>query len=362
MKTPFKEEELQVIGEHIDTAAWKSFLGPSPRLNTPITARENFNHVLKRDGGAMWIPTMSDFLSIESRVNKDHIARAEVMDLGPLYGDDEKGGPDMFGIEWVFVPSAGGSMVQPGNPTLKDANDWPNVIKFPDVDAMDWAACAALNAPMNESVRPLKATFQNGLFERLISFMDFEGAAMAIIDEDQKDAVHALFARLCDLYEAMITKYAECLKLDGVMFHDDWGSQAHPFFSLKTCKEMLMPYIKRLADFCHAKGLWFEQHSCGYNEALLPAMVEAGVDMWMPQPMNPVEKMVEEYGDKIILGMYAPIGMGATHEENDAAAKAFAEKYAPQIHTKPILLVNFGVDQEFVQLVYKYSRDIIASL
>ena len=39
-------------------------------------------------------------------------------------------------------------------------------------------------------------------FERLISFMDFENAAVALIDDSQKDAVKS-FSSLCDLYEAL---------------------------------------------------------------------------------------------------------------------------------------------------------------
>ena len=55
-----------------------------------------------------------DFCNLESRTNIDHVARAEVMDMGPPYKDEEKGGKDLFGINWVYVPTVGGSMVQPG--------------------------------------------------------------------------------------------------------------------------------------------------------------------------------------------------------------------------------------------------------
>ena len=359
-KVPFKEEELQAAGEHIHPTF--IFGGPPVKYNTPITVRENVNACLRRDGSAMWIPScFGDFLSVESRVNKDHIARAEVMDLGPLYSDEEKGGPDLFGIEWVYVPVVGGSMVKPGSPALENANDWPKVIQFPDVEAMDWEACAKLNAPLNDTERAYHITFQNGLFERLISFMDFEGAAMAIIDDEQKDAVHALFSRLCDMYEAMIGKYMEGLTIDGVMFHDDWGSQRAPFFSLATCREMLVPYLKRLADFCHSKGLWFEQHSCGKNELLVPAMVEARVDLWFGQPMNDMDLLRAEYGDKIMFGVYPPETTPETSDEEiDRLAKEFADKYAPDMGTRPVAMIDFVCDERFKKAVYKYSRMILA--
>jgi len=358
-RTPFSPDELKIVGQHIGTTM--SFGPPALKYNTPITPRENVNAMLRRDGTVMWIPAFTDFLSVESRVNKDHIARAEVMDMGPLYPDEEKGGPDMFGIEWVYIPVATGSMVKPGAPALESANDWPEIIRFPDVEAMDWAGCKELNAPLNSTERSFHITFQNGLFERLISFMDFEGAAIAIVDDEQKEAVHALFARLCDLYEAMITKYMECLDIDGVMLHDDWGSQRAPFFSADTCREMLVPYLKRLVDFCHSKGLWFEQHCCGKNEPLVACMVEAGVDIWFPQSMNDIDGMIRDYGDKIVLGVYPePTAPGVSDEEIKAAARAFCEKYAPKMATHPVVMVNFMCDPRFAPYVYQYSRELLA--
>jgi hypothetical protein len=124
---------------------------------------------------------------------------------------------------------------------------------------------------------------------------------------------------------------------------------------------MILPYIKRLTAFCHSKGLWYEQHSCGRNELLAPCMVEANIDMWLPQSMNDIDMLIEKYGDKIILGVYPSIGMEATPEENDAAAKELAQKYAPLMGSKPIVLVNFGSSPEFASLVYRYSREVIAA-
>ncbi len=354
-KIPYSDEELKIIGEHISTTSSPMSFKP-PMLNTPVTPRENVAAAVRREG-ALWFPGFGDFLNVESRTNLDHVARAEVFDMGPPQAPEEKGGKDLFGVEWVFVEKVGGSMVKPGNPLLQDANDWPKVIKFPDVDKLDWDECRRLNTPLNQTVRSMHVTFQNGLFERLISFMDFENAALAIIDEEQKDAVHALFARLCDMYEAMINKYLEILRLDGVVFHDDWGSQRAPFFSLDVCMEMVAPYLKRLADFCHSKGLWFQQHCCGKNELLVPAMVAAGVDMWYPQPMNDVDMLREKYGDKIMFGIAPPaLPMDASEEEADAAARAFVAKYAPDFQEKPFVLFSFMTPPQLTRAIYKHSR------
>lgn len=355
-KIPFSEDEMKVIGTHVGPKSNGRFSLNLPMLNTPITPKENIDNAWKRKG-CQWFPNAMDFLSMESRINKDHVARAEVFDMGPPQTDEEKGGPDMFGVEWVYVPVVGGSMVKPGAPILDDANDWEKIIKFPDLDAMDWEGCAKLNGPFNESKRSFSITFQNGMYERLISFMDFENAIMALIDEDQKDAVHSLFDKLADMYIELIRRFKERFDLNGVVFHDDWGSQRAPFFSLDTCMEMIVPHIKRIVDYCHANGMWFQQHCCGKNEMLVPAMIAEGVDMWMPQPMNNVDMLREKYGDKIMLAVYVPaLPETATPEEIDAAAKALVDKYAPGFDEKPLIMVNFTMTKGYNDAIYKYSR------
>ena len=358
---PFSEEELKVVGEHINTTSFGGmFKFQIPKYNTPITPKENIARALKHED-PLWFPSSMDFCNLESRTNLDHVARAEVMDMGPPYEDKDKGGKDLFGVEWVYVPTVGGSMVQPGNPILEDANDWPEIIKFPDIDALDWAECKALNTCLNESTRGLYVTFQNGIFERLISFMDFEGAALALIDDDQKDAVHALFAKLVDMYISLIDHYLEFMQLDGIMFHDDWGSKRAPFFSLDVCMEMVAPYLKKIVDHCHEKGLWFEQHSCGKNEMLVPAMIYAGVDMWQPQPMNDIDMLRDKYGDKLMFTITPPaVAKEASDAEVDAAAKAFVDKYAADFREKPFRVGTFFADPRFTTAIYRYSRQALS--
>lgn len=353
---PYSEDELQVLGEYLKANEPVTMAAPI-KYNKPVAPRENLQAAWKREG-ALWFPgTSQDMISLEPRINIDHVARAEVRDLGPVYSDEEKGGPDLFGVQWVYVPVVGGSMVQPGAPILNDVNDWPEIIKFPDIDALDWEDCAKVNAAFNGDGRSLSVTFQNGMYERLISFMDFENAILALIDEDQQDAIHALFDKLADMYIHMISKYLECFQLDGVIFHDDWGSQRAPFFSLNTCMEMIVPHIKKIVDFCHSKGLWFQQHSCGKNEMLVPAMIAEGVDMWCPQPINDVKMLVEQYGDKIMIGVTPPeVPADASAADIEAAAKAFVAEYAPTFQEKPILVSEFRCSPELKKEIYKQSR------
>ena len=349
-KVPFSPDELQIVGEFLNTT--ESFLPRTFKYNTPITVLENFQAAVN-GGEHLWMPTSNDIINIESRVNRDHVARAEIRDLGPAQPEEEKGGPDLFGIEWVFVPQAGGSMVKPGKPTLENANEWYEKIKFPDIDALDWESVATLNAPFRNETRVVGCCFQNGLFERLISFMDFGGAAMAIIDDEQKDAIHDLFDKLADMYIAMIQKYIDAIDVKEVLFHDDWGSQRGPFFSLDTCMEMIVPHMKKISDFAHSKGLIFQHHCCGKNELLVPAMIAAGVDLWSGQPINDKEMLYEKYGKDIMLGIEVPeLPADASDEDIEAAAKAFVQKYSKY----PIMAIVRTASPKFIEALYRQSR------
>ena len=350
-KVPFSEDELKIVGQYV--APTESWFAPPKIYNTPITAEQNLRAALKGED-YLWMPTLTDICNVQSRINPDHIARAEVQDLGPKQALEEKGGPDLFGVEWVFVPTVGGSMEKPGNPhLLNDANEWKEKIVWPDIDSFDWEGMAKLNAPFRDQPRVIGCTFQNGMFERLISFMGFEGASMALIDEDQQDAVKELFDKLADMYIHFISKYREAIGVREVYFHDDWGSQRAPFFSVDTCIEMIVPAIRKIADWCHERDMIFQLHSCGKNELLVPAMIEAHVDIWWGQTMNDKAMLYEKYGDKIMLGIdVPPLPMDADHDTIVKTAKEFVAKYTKY----PAMAAAFMTPPGMMEEIYKQSR------
>ena len=53
---------------------------------------------------------------------------------------------------------------------------------------------------------------------------------------------------------------------------------------------MIAPYIKKLVDHCHARGVIFELHSCGCTESMIDLISSIGIDMWRPQPMNDIRQ------------------------------------------------------------------------
>ncbi len=348
----FDPKELKVV----DTRP--GFYGnpDSVIFDFPITPKEAYAGLYNKK--PVWQITTVESTMFAPKCNPDNIARGFVFDGT---NTPPTGGTDMFGIEWEYVPQVGGSMVRPGKPFIDDANEIAEKVVWPDVDSWDWEGCAKANGDYLSKPQFNVAWFLNGWYERLISFMDFEGAVVAMIDEDQTDAVHAFFDKLSDLYIKIFDKYIEYFpQIDGFCIHDDWGSQKETFFSPATAEEMIVPYMKRVTDFLHSKGKFCDLHSCGQLLKQVPNMIKAGWDSWGPQAMNDMSKIYELYGDQIIISvmpdeMYDP--ETTSEEDQRAHARAYADKYCRA--DKPTSFSYYGaklLTPVYREELYKQSR------
>ncbi len=327
----------------------------APKYNTPITPRENIFRFLKGEG--LWAPCGSDIVTLCPSIIPDNVARAFVIEAQPFDNAVNGGGLDMFGIEWEYIPQVGGSMVRPGSPLkVPDILQWENYITFPNLDDYDWEGSVKANASHISDGRAMMVWVMNGLFERLISFMEFENAALALIDDDEKEAVHRLFDRLCVFYDDYIGRLHKYYNADAIYFHDDWGSQRAPFFSLDTVREMIVPYLKRVCDSAHKNNMFVDFHSCGKIEMLVPAMIEAGVDVWSGQPMNDRLLVLKQYGDQIKLNFGPTAGFGMTQEQVAEATQKFLDEYGPYIGSITVS-TGFGGGGKMYEMVYAYSRE-----
>lgn len=351
-KIPFSEEELKVVGE---IPPMMPDLPGTPVYNFPVTPREAFLGMMNRE--PIWQTTSLESSMFCPMMYPDNVARGFIIEAQTL-PMEEWGGKDMFGIEWQYVEAAQGSMVKPGKPFLLSANEWKEKLVWPDPDSWDWEGSAKANKEFLSSGNAIVPWIMNGFYERLISFMDFDGAIMALVDEDQQDAVKELFDKLADLYMDIVDRFIDYFNADGFTVHDDWGSQRAPFFSPKTAKEMVVPAMKKLTDHIHKRGKFADLHSCGHLEMQMPQIIAAGWDSWGPQNMNDTHMLYEKYGDQILIGVipdeYPP---DASDETQRKEAAKFVEKFCDP--KKPALLNFYGaaaVTPAFREELYKLSR------
>ncbi len=208
----------------------------------------------------------------------------------PFYQD----GTDWFGVKWkrdeginAIAPDATQELI------LKDICDWKEVIKWPDLDAYDWSVAREWDHldDIDRENKMVLVFCDNGPFERLHMLMGFEDALMALIEEPEE--VEEFFDAFMEWKLKLLEKMKEVYNPDIIMFHDDWGAQKAPFFSPATWRELIKPQIKKAVDKCHELGMYYEQHSCGNIEALVPDFVEMGIDAWQGQEINDIQKLKE---------------------------------------------------------------------
>lgn len=352
-KIPFSESEMEIRY----TIPGRRGRMDTPVFDAPITACENFKKAIF-EKSPCFVPDYKHILNFTPRVVPDTEARGFVFDGGEPVSHPE-GFLDMFGVKWLFIEVAGGSMVEPGHPVLSDMNEWKEKIQWPDIDTWDWEGQLALSRDYIKNPElALAPTILTGYFERMISLMDFEGAAMAMIDEEQQEAVHGFLDRLADLYCGLIDKFVEYFHIDGICIHDDWGSQRSPFFSLETVRSMLVPHIRKVTLHAHGKGLFYDMHCCGQVEALIPAMVEAGVDSWSGQEMNDKAKLYHLYGRELMIGVDTPvIPEDMPREEVDRLAREYVEEF---VNPGAPAMIGFASQIHhpyFIEALYRYSRE-----
>lgn len=287
-----------------------------------LTPRENHLKWL-REEPCEWTPTSEDRLEFRPTLIKDNVARAMVVQQVPYTG--EFGGKDIFDIEWYFEKEVGGSMEV--GILFEDIEEWEQYVRFPNLDELDWEGCAKENAEYLKTDKIVHTTIFTGFFERLISFVGFERAAMALVDEDGQQAVHVLFDKIADLYIDMIARMHKYFNVEMVEIHDDWGTQRGLMFSPNTHREMIMPYLRRVADAAHEMGVFIELHSCGKIDSMVPNIIDCHVDTWRGQAIVDKAAVVAQYGDRFKFGVEVRNDSGVSDEEALELVKSVIEQY-----------------------------------
>lgn len=225
---------------------------------------------------------------------------------------------------------------------------------FPDLDAFGWEGCARENADYLKTDKIVTTTIYTSFFERLISLVGFENAAMALVDEDQLEAVEKLFDRLTDFYIDYIRRLHRWFNVEMVVIHDDWGTQTSTMFSGEIHRELFVPRIRRITGAAHAEGVFVEQHSCGKIESIFPNIIESGVDTWAGQSINDKKRLVELYGDRFAVGMVIIMDGPMGDEEMRAMVKKVLDDY----EGRRIWLAVFGsaLTRESRQMLSGYIR------
>lgn len=343
-----KELQSQGIYPQIGTSYGVPY-SPVERLTPPISPAENLMRYYRGEDYE-WIP---DICSDQIDITPDCIP--DVVACGYA------GGLDNFGVKWIPVGDGTElpAFVEPGFKLLDDIADWRN-LKWPDVDSWDWEGYSCdFNEVHKNDNRLRRGILLSAYFERLISIMTFEEAAVSMITDPE--SVNAYFDRLTEMNIQIMDHYIKDFGCRSIMIHDDWAAQRAPFFSLQVARELIAPQIKKMADHAHKQGVIFTLHSCGNGLDLIPAMKASGADAWQAQ-MDAVDiRAYEACGDDLIFESYPLVPDGIHGEELEKFIEDTLRTYCTS-HRGLIEFYDYDFERlpETRKAVYKVGRKLAA--
>ncbi len=99
----------------------------------------------------------------------------------------------------------------------------------------------------------------------------------------------------------MLENFAHIPEIDGILLGSDWGSQQSMLMSPATWRELIAPGEKQEYDLIHEAGKDVWIHSCGSIEAIIPDLIEMGVDVLNPiQPeVMDIFALKDKYGSSL---------------------------------------------------------------
>lgn len=122
---------------------------------------------------------------------------------------------------------------------------------------------------------------------------------MALEPEWIQDMVMTYSQMYVDLQEML---FEEEGYPDGIWYYEDMGFKQRPFMSPDMYMELVQPGHKLTFEYAHSKNLPVIIHSCGFVEALVPGLIDAGMDCLQVIEIKAgmdLLKLYREFGEKI---------------------------------------------------------------
>jgi uroporphyrinogen decarboxylase len=109
--------------------------------------------------------------------------------------------------------------------------------------------------------------------------------------------VEELFDRIVD-FNIKITKRLCKFDIDAFHYGDDWGQQHGLIMGPDMWRRLFKPRLRKMYDIVHAAGYPVSIHSCGDITAIIPDLIEIGVNMICPLQAEALDfdLLKREYG------------------------------------------------------------------
>lgn len=136
----------------------------------------------------------------------------------------------------------------------------------------------------------------------------------------EADRIHEFHNRIDAMLEDMIRNYATA-GVDSVFFPEDWGTQSQTLISPAMWMDEFYPRFQKLCGIAHSLGIKVFMHSCGKIAAIVPSLIEAGIDvLQFDQPELHGLDALAAYQDKSRITFWSPVDIQKTLQLRDEQA------------------------------------------
>jgi len=218
---------------------------------------------------------------------------------------------DEWGNTWARLdPTSKGEVIQG---VLQEISDM-DAYEFPDYSRLeDYAGTAKLRAEQPD--KWLVGGMPGFTFNIARKMRKLDRYLMDIFLEPER--MRELHDRIDALLEHMIRNYA-AQGADCVMFPEDWGTQTQTMISPDMWRQEFYPRFVKLCGIAHELKLKVFMHSCGMIAAIVPGLIEAGIDLLQfDQPdLHGIDKLAA-YQEKSKITFWCPIDIQKTLQKRD---------------------------------------------
>jgi hypothetical protein len=127
--------------------------------------------------------------------------------------------------------------------------------------------------------------------------------AVCVAFYEQPELIHGILKTIGDTAFRVLDRVSATVQVDMLSVHEDMAGKSGPLIGPRHVEEFVAPYYRRIWDMLQERGArLFDQDSDGNMNAVIPAFLDAGVNVM--HPMEPaanmdIVKIRETYGTRL---------------------------------------------------------------
>jgi len=213
----------------------------------------------------------------------------------PLYAEPSRFGAraeDEFGVIWATTSVDRGS---PIGPCLPD----PDLTGYSFPDAADPFRFEDMETWCLENSDHFRIVWVGDLWERAAFMRGLEEILFDLVLHPQ--FVRDLLRRLADRIRATMEILFGSYEFEGIAVSDDYGTQRALMMAPDVWRQFIKPLLAEIYGAARVHGRIAFHHSCGDVSAIVPDLIEIGLDILhpiQPEAMD-IFGLKREYGDDL---------------------------------------------------------------